>query len=71
MCNPPGARFVANRHRGRADPSGPGVCSAARQNNELKVVAMTICLCHGGICELNIRCSWLLEAMGILGLTSL
>ena len=23
-------------------------CSAARQNNELRTVAMTICLCHGG-----------------------
>ena len=34
---------------------GSGLCySAARQNNELKVVAMTICLCHGGICELGI-----------------
>ena len=33
-------------------------CSAARQNHELGMVAMTICLCHGGICELSIRCSW-------------
>ena len=33
-------------------------CNAARQNSELKVVAMTICLCHGGICELSVRCSW-------------
>ena len=33
-------------------------CSAARQNNELRMVAMTVCLCHGGVCELSIRCSW-------------
>ena len=32
-------------------------CSAARQNNVLSVPAMNICLCHGGICELSIRCS--------------
>ena len=23
-----------------------------------KTICMTICLCHGGICELSIRCSW-------------
>ena len=36
------------------------VCAAVqqRQNNELRFMAMTICLCHGGICELSIRCSW-------------
>ena len=33
-------------------------CSAARQYNELRMLAMTICLCRGGICELCIRCSW-------------
>ena len=26
--------------------------------NVLRFMAMTICLCHGGICELNIGCSW-------------
>ena len=36
------------------------VCAAVqqRQNNELRMVAMTMCLCHGGVCELSIRCSW-------------
>ena len=33
-------------------------CSAASQNNVLRFVVMTICLCHGGICELCIHCSW-------------
>ena len=27
-------------------------------NNEVRVVTMTICLCHGGVCESCIRCSW-------------
>ena len=36
----------------------PPTRAAARQNNELRMVAMTICLCHGGIYELSIRCSW-------------
>ena len=35
------------------DPPPP---QAATQNNELRFVAMTIYLCHGGICELIIRC---------------
>ena len=30
----------------------------SRSNNELRVVTMTICLCHGGVCESCVRCSW-------------
>ena len=45
------------------DPASPphrqGLrCTAASRNNVLRFIAMTICLCHGGICEFNIRCSW-------------
>ena len=47
-----------------ATPPPPPRGGAARQDNELKVVAMTICLCHGGICELSIRCSWLMAQGG-------
>ena len=32
-------------------------CGAASQNNVLRFMAMTICLCRRGICELSIRCS--------------
>ena len=40
--------------------SGPVwfVLQCGKTNNELRIVAMTICLCHGGICELSIRSSW-------------
>ena len=44
--------------RGRGGDRPPPPPGTARQNNELKVVAMTMCLCHGGIRELSIRCSW-------------
>ena len=33
-------------------------CSAASQNNVMRFIARTICLCHRGICELSICCSW-------------
>ena len=33
-------------------------CSAAKQYNELRMLAVTICLCDGVICELCIRRSW-------------
>ena len=36
---------------GASNPPPPVTCcSAARQNNVRRVVAMTICLCHGGMC---------------------
>ena len=38
---------------------------AARRNNELRVVAMTICLCHRGMCEPSIHCSWPCATMGL------
>ena len=41
--------FLVHKLLGPRPPSPPP---------PLRVVAMTICLCHGGICECNIRCSW-------------
>ena len=54
---PPAPLLMAYNEQGNIRDWSGLCCSAARQNNELKMVAMTICLCHGGICEVSIRCS--------------
>ena len=65
MCNVLWKKLVVREQVGLVPPPPPSLCNwsgvcctAARQNNELRMVAMPICLCHGGICELGIRCSW-------------
>ena len=65
LLQPPTSRWLAGRGRPVQHTANmlvllltppPTTDKAARQNNVLCFVAMTIRLCHGGVCKSSIRC---------------